>query len=155
MRAIETPLTIVAEDPMTASAASERTYRIPPTHVLISASGVTGRAEEYFPDPDNGEPHRWGSMSESQEESENPELELRKISKGEDSAYLPFGAGRHRCVGESFAYLQLCNIIAYMVNNFTFENPPGIEGVPATDFSSMITRPVAPTNLVWKRRSKN
>jgi sterol 14-demethylase len=37
------------------------------------------------------------------------------ISKGTESPYQPFGAGRHRCIGESFAYVQLGSIVATMV----------------------------------------
>jgi sterol 14-demethylase len=152
MRAVKAPLTIVTKDK---NLLSDRTYRIPPTHVLIATPGSSGRSEEYFPNPEEWEPHRWESINELEEETEKSGLELRKISKGANSAYLPFGAGRHRCVGEAFAYLQLSAMTAYMIHNFTFENLPGVEGIPLTDFSSMITRPVVPARLLWKRRSKN
>lgn len=146
MRAIKTTLTISSTD---------QTYRIPPTHVLISSPGSSGRSEEFFPDPENWEPRRWDDTNEVQDETGKSSLKSHKASKGANSAYLPFGAGRHRCVGEMFSYVQLSTIIAYMVNDFTFENPPGVKGVPPTDYSSMMTRPVLPARLVWKRRSKN
>ena len=41
-----------------------------------------------------------------------------QVSKGTESPYMPFGAGRHRCVGEQFAYLQLSVIMSYIVRNF-------------------------------------
>ena len=152
MRAVKSPLTISTKNK---DSSSDRTYRIPTTHVVIAAPGHSGRSKDYFPDPEKWEPHRWESINELENENEKSGPELRKISKGANSAYLPFGAGRHRCVGEAFAYLQLSAMTAYMVHNFTFENLPGVEGIPLTDFSSMITRPVVPARLVWKRRSKN
>ena len=58
------------------------------------------------------------------------------VSKGTDSPYQPFGAGRHRyvawslgipslmhparCIGEQFAYLQLGTIIATLVRHLEF-----------------------------------
>ena len=43
------------------------------------------------------------------------------ISKGTESNYQPFGAGRHRCIGEQFAYLQLGTIIATLVRKMEFK----------------------------------
>jgi cytochrome P450 len=142
MRAIKSPLTFVSRDPSTSS---DRAYRIPTSHVLIAAPGVTAQSKEFFPDPEKWEPHRWVSMADFLGESEK---------RGAASSYLPFGAGRHRCVGEEFSYLQLSTITAYMVRNFIFQPLPGVKGVPPTDFTAMITRPVVPARLQWERRSK-
>jgi cytochrome P450 len=128
MRAVKVPLT----------------HHIPTSHVLISAPGVTAQSEEYFPDPDKWEPRRWETMTDFLEGAEK---------RGAASSYLPFGAGRHRCVGEAFSYLQLSAITAYMVRNFIFRPLDG-EGVPRTDYTAMITRPVVPARLRWERRSK-
>jgi cytochrome P450 len=47
------------------------------------------------------------------------------IGKGAHSPYLPFGAGRHRCIGEQFAYLQLGTITAVMVREFQVPHARG------------------------------
>jgi len=47
------------------------------------------------------------------------------VSKGTESPYQPFGAGRHRCIGESFAYVQLGSIIATVVRNLELRLPAG------------------------------
>ena len=36
------------------------------------------------------------------------------------SPYLPFGAGRHPCIGEQFAYLQISTIITALVRRMEF-----------------------------------
>jgi sterol 14-demethylase len=73
------------------------------------------------------------------------------LGHGALSSYLPFGAGRHRCIGESFAYVQLKTIIATFVQMFDFEwTPEG--GFPATDFTTLIVMPVKPVNLHYQRR---
>jgi cytochrome P450 len=135
MRAVKVPLTFTS---------TSRSYKIPTSHVLISAPGVTAQSAEYFPEPDKWEPRRWEAMTDFLERGEK---------RGAMSAFLPFGAGRHRCVGEEFAYLQLCTIIAYMVRNFVFRPMEG-EGVPKTDYTAMLTRPVLPARLQWEKRSK-
>lgn len=57
------------------------------------------------------------------------------MSKGTKSPYLPFGAGRHRCIGEKFAYLNLAVIVATPVREFRFYHPEDQVGVPETDYS--------------------
>ncbi|KAG9246643.1 cytochrome P450, family 51, subfamily A [Calycina marina] len=136
MRAVKSNLTITSRDPKTDS---DKTYTIPTSHVLVSAPGVTAQSEEYFPNPEKWDPHRWETMGD--------------VPENASSYYLPFGAGRHRCVGENFAYLQLNTIVAFMVRNYKFYPMLG-EGVPATDYTAMITRPVLPARLRWERRAK-
>ncbi len=141
MRAVKAPLDFTSVDPQTKK---EHAYRIPTSHVLISAPGVTAQSAEFFPDPKTWEPHRWETMTDFLEGAEK---------KGAASCYLPFGAGRHRCVGEAFSYLQLSIITAFMVRHFIFRPLEG-EGVPKTDYTAMITRPIVPARLRWERRSK-
>lgn len=116
-------------------------YTIPPTHVLLAAPGVTSKVEEHFPNPDEWEPHRWdagssGSTAQADEaESEKVDYGYGLVSKGASSPYLPFGAGRHRCIGEAFAYVQLGTITATMVRIFKLKNLDRVQGVVGTDYS--------------------
>lgn len=115
-------------------------YTIPATHVLLAAPGVTSRMDEHFPDAMTWEPHRWdegsgGTNMPTAEEEEKIDYGYGLVTKGASSPYLPFGAGRHRCIGEQFAYVQLGTILATMVRLFKFKNLPGQEGVVETDYS--------------------
>ncbi|KAL8928274.1 MAG: hypothetical protein Q9208_001984 [Pyrenodesmia sp. 3 TL-2023] len=116
-------------------------YTVPPTHVLLAAPGVTSKVEEHFSNPDEWEPHRWdagsgGSTAQSDEvEGEKVDYGYGLVSKGASSPYLPFGAGRHRCIGEAFAYVQLGTITATMVRMFKLRNLDGVNGVVGTDYS--------------------
>lgn len=74
------------------------------------------------------------------------------VSKGTNSPYLPFGAGRHRCIGEQFAYLQLTTILATFVRGVKLRNEGDSEEVPGTDYSSLFSRPLRPAKVYWERR---
>jgi cytochrome P450 len=113
-------------------------YVIPTTHNVLSSPGVTARSEEYFPEPLKWNPHRWDEdnvVKEDEEDDEKIDYGYGLVSKGTNSPYLPFGAGRHRCIGEQFAYVQLGTILAALVRQFKFSNAPDAPGIPETDYS--------------------
>lgn len=117
-------------------------YVIPTSHTLLASPGVTARVPEYFPNPGLWDPHRWDDDKavkvEDNEADEQIDYGYGMVSKGTNSPYLPFGAGRHRCIGEQFAYVQLGTIAATMVRLLRFKNMPGVEGVVGTDYSVSI-----------------
>lgn len=110
-------------------------YVIPTSHTLLSSPGVTARDERYFRNAMKWDPHRWEDRVEPDDETDTVDYGYGVVSKGTRSPYLPFGAGRHRCIGEKFAYLNLDVIVATMVREFRFCNPEDREGVPETDYS--------------------
>ncbi|KAE8339445.1 hypothetical protein BDV24DRAFT_165401 [Aspergillus arachidicola] len=129
-------------------------YVIPTSHVLLAAPGVTALSDQYFPNAMAWDPHRW----ETQVPKENDQDDLvdygyGAMSKGTSSPYLPFGAGRHRCIGEKFAYLNLAVIVATMVRHLRFSNLDGHTGVPDTDYSSLFSGPMKPARIRWERRA--
>jgi sterol 14alpha-demethylase len=150
MRAAKTPLTFATGDPSTGQ---DRVYTIPKGRVLISSAGVTAQSCEYFADPETWHPHRWASMADFLDGTEKTEeLGYGPVSKRGASHCLPFGAGRHRCIGKQFAFLQLGTITCVMVQTFKFANVAGKRGVPHTDYESMFTRPKVPAFIEWERR---
>ena len=110
------------------------TYVIPTTHTLLSSPGVTARDDRFFKNAMTWDPHRWESRVE-EDEGDTVDYGYGVVSKGTRSPYLPFGAGRHRCIGEKFAYLNLTVIVATLVREFRFFNPEERIGVPETDYS--------------------
>lgn len=111
-------------------------YVIPTSHNVLSSPGVTARDQEFFPKPLQWNPHRWDEVAQpNTEDEEKIDYGYGLVSKGTNSPYLPFGAGRHRCIGEQFAYVQLGAITAALVRTFKFCNMPGVNDVPGTDYS--------------------
>jgi cytochrome P450 len=107
---------------------------VPKGHYLLAAPGVSAIDEKYFKDPNNFDPARWEGHK-TEDEREKFDFGFGLISKGTASPYLPFGAGRHRCIGEQFANVQLSTIMATFVRNFEMRLPGGGDKVPPPDYS--------------------
>ncbi|KAI1625340.1 cytochrome P450 [Exophiala viscosa] len=143
MRKVKTPMQIPDTDVV-----------VPAGHILLAAPGVPSRTEEFFPNAMEWNAHRW----DKQEQDENEEGDTIDYgygavsSKAAYSPYLPFGAGRHRCVGETFAYAQLGAILATLVRLLQWEQVDPKAPVPETDYSSMFSRPMHPATIRWRRR---
>ena len=135
-------------------------YVIPPSHNLLAAAGVSATDPKYFPEPDLWEPTRWEKGSplaptiNSSMDEEKIDYGYGLVSKGGNSPYLPFGAGRHRCIGEQFANVQLQTITAMVVREFKFRNVDGSDKVIGTDYASLFSRPLEPASVRWERRNK-
>ena len=149
LRKVTTPMTIEGTP-----------YTIPTSHTLLSAPGVTSKSEAHFPEPDLWEPHRWDQGSplhgtnHEVDDDEKVDYGYGLVSKGAGSPYLPFGAGRHRCIGEAFAYVQLGTITAMMVREIRLRNLEGKQGIVETDYSSLFSRPLSPAVVQWERRDR-
>ena len=133
-------------------------FVVPTSHNLLASPGTTSRDSEFFPNPLEWNPHRWeagsGGVVATGVAEERFDYGYGLISKGAFSPYLPFGAGRHRCIGEQFASVQLITIMATIVREFKFRNPDGSRNVIGTDYTSLFTRPLAPAVVEWERREK-
>ena len=124
MRKVKNPLPIEGTE-----------WVIPPSHVLLAAPATMGKSDEYFPKADVWDPHRWEHIADPHDsEKEKMDYGYGLVSTGADSTYLPFGAGRHRCIGEQFAYLQLTIVVSMMVRCFKLGNVQR-KGVVNTDYS--------------------
>jgi sterol 14-demethylase len=129
----------------------ETNWIIPPSHTLLAAPSFLSRVEEFWPNALVWDPHRWDNSSkvafrnqsedEKDEKAASPKTDIIDFGygpvslKAAESPYLPFGAGRHRCVGEEYAYLQLGAIIASMVRLLQWEQVDKDAPVPETDYS--------------------
>jgi len=127
---------------------------VPPSHVLLAAPATMGKSDEYFPNAEMWDPHRWESIADPKDqEKEKMDYGYGLVSTGADSTYLPFGAGRHRCIGEQFAYVQIAIVVTVMVSEFRLKNMDGKKGVVSTDYSSLFSRPMEPARVQWEKRA--
>jgi sterol 14-demethylase len=134
---------------------SGTSYVVGTDKVLLSSPMVTAMSDEFFVDASSWNPHRWDEPDQQEAEAdETVDYGYGAVSTGTKSPYLPFGAGRHRCIGEKFAYLNLGIIVAVIIRNFKLSAMDGKEGVvPPTDHTSMFARPQQPSFIRWIRRA--
>lgn len=149
MRAVKSPMPVPGTK-----------YVVPTSHTLLAAPGLSASDPAYFPNPDTWDAHRWQKGSPNaptivrgeEEDEEKIDYGYGLVSKGSSSPYLPFGAGRHRCIGEHFANVQLQTIIANMVRLFKLSNVDGGDKIVGTDYQSLFSRPLEPCPVRWERR---
>ncbi|XP_063308520.1 lanosterol 14-alpha demethylase [Pelobates fuscus] len=109
-------------------------YVIPPGHQVCVSPTVNHRLRDTWVQNTDFNPDRYLH--------ENP-------AAGEKFAYVPFGAGRHRCIGENFAYVQIKTIWSTMLRLYEFELVDGY--FPSINYTTMIHTPNNPV-IRYKRR---
>lgn len=109
-------------------------FIIPAGYYVLAAPGATAMDERYFKNPNDFNPSRWEGAEGGEVEAEQFDFGFGMVSKGTASPYLPFGAGRHRCIGEQFANVQLGSIVSTFIREFEF-SLPGDGKVPGPDYT--------------------
>ncbi|CAG8606067.1 5058_t:CDS:2 [Acaulospora morrowiae] len=121
-------------------------YVIPKGSYIQGVPTISSRSDEYFEQAEKFNPHRWEIFDKQNNKEHDDDFVdygfgALNMSKAR-SPFLPFGAGRHRCIGEPFAYLQIKTILATIVRTFKFELPDN--KLPECDFTTMVVRPKDP-----------
>ncbi|WP_144902998.1 cytochrome P450 [Halobellus captivus] len=82
---------------------------IPAGSELLVSVFAMHRDERFWEHPETFDPARWRERDRS------------------DDAYLPFGAGPRRCIGETFARVEARVALAELIRRYRFERPDGAE----------------------------
>jgi len=122
--------------PGTLSAPSkDAQYIVPKGHYVLASPAVSQVDKASWSQSDEWMPSRWTDpegqaqtafKQHADENGEKIDYGFGAVSKGTESPYQPFGAGRHRCIGEQFAYLQLGIVISTVVRNIEMRIPDGV-----------------------------
>jgi sterol 14alpha-demethylase len=105
---------------------------------LVAASpAVSNRIPEDFPDPDSFVPPRY-------EQPRQEDLINRWT-------WIPFGAGRHRCVGAAFATMQIKAIFSVLLREYDFEMTQPPESY-RNDHSKMVVQLAQPAKVRYRKR---
>jgi sterol 14-demethylase len=112
-------------------------YRIEAGKLVAVSPAVSNRLPEHFPDPDRFDPDRYGPGREEDRQG---------------FAWIPFGAGRHRCVGAAFAMIQLKAIFSVLLRAFAFEMAQPPESY-RNDHSKMVVQLRQPCRVRYRRRA--
>lgn len=115
MRMCKTPLTVNG-------------YTIPTGHQVCVSPTTNHRLPDTWENFDEFNPDRF--------------LEKSGATNEDKFSYVPFGAGRHRCIGESFAYVQIKTLWATLLRKYEFDLVDGY--FPEVNVATMIHTPLHP-----------
>jgi sterol 14-demethylase len=82
-------------------------YVLPADSLVVVSPAVANRDPSVWTNPDSYDPDRFGKD--------------RAEDKKAKYASLAFSAGRHACIGEQFAYMQVMSILSTMLRKYEFE----------------------------------
>ena len=111
-------------------------WTVPAGKLVGVSPAVSNRMPECFPEPERYDPSRYEPGRE-----EDKQL----------FAWIPFGAGRHRCVGSAFAMMQLKAIFSDLLRSYEFELAQPPESY-RNDHSKMVVQLQQPCRVRYARR---
>jgi sterol 14alpha-demethylase len=112
-------------------------YPIHEGEMVAASPAISNRIAEDFPDPDGFVPNRY----------EKPRQE-DLINRW---TWIPFGAGRHRCVGAAFATMQIKAIFSVLLREYEFEMTQPSDSY-RNDHSKMVVQLAQPAKVRYRKR---
>lgn len=113
-------------------------FEIPVGDYVISSPSVAGMLPNVFAEPMKWDPDRF--------------LPPREEDKAAPFSFLGFGAGRHGCMGEGFAYVQVKTIWSTLLNLFELEAVG--DAVPEPNYNALVVGPQIRTCFVRYKLKK-
>lgn len=114
-------------------------HRIAPGDLVAATPAVSNRLPESFPDPDAFDPGRY--------------IDPNQADVINRWTWIPFGAGRHRCVGAAFALMQIKAIFCILLRDWEFEMAQPSDTY-RNDHSKMVVQLQQPCRVRYRRRSR-
>ncbi|KAK1259645.1 Sterol 14-demethylase [Acorus gramineus] len=111
-------------------------YDIPKGNIIATSPAFANRLPYIYKDPDRYDPDRF-SPGRDEDKAAGP------------FSYISFGGGRHGCLGEPFAYLQIKAIWSHLLRNFKFEL---ISPFPEIDWNAMVVGVKGKVMVRYKRQ---
>ena len=110
-------------------------HTVPAGALAVVSPAVSHRLPGLFADPQQFDPERFAPP--------------RSENKQHLYTLIGFGGGKHRCMGEKFAMLQLKAIWTVLLDRFDFDP---IAEFPAPNYGSWVTGPTEPCRVRYRRR---
>ena len=123
-----------SKEPFSVTTSDGTSYVVPKNHIVACSPTFAHRLPKVFKHADDYEPDRFKPPREEQ--------------NGAPFSYLGFGGGRHACMGQMFALLQIKTIWSILLREFEFEM---LDPFPESDFTSMVIGP-KPCRIRYTRR---
>ena len=113
-------------------------YPIHQGDFVATSPAISNRIPQDFPEPNTFDPDRY--------EKPREEDVLQRWT------WIPFGAGRHRCVGAAFATIQIKAIFSVLLREYDFEMIQPPESY-RNDHSKMVVQLARPALVRYRRRT--
>jgi sterol 14-demethylase len=113
-------------------------WTVPAGTTVAVSPAVSNRMPECFADAERFDPDRYAPGRE----------EDKRVF-----AWIPFGGGRHRCVGAAFAMIQLKAIFSVLLRRYELEMAQPPESYRA-DHSKMVVQLAQPCRVRYRRRAE-
>jgi sterol 14-demethylase len=114
-------------------------YLIRAGDLVAATPAISNRLASDFPDPDAFVPARY--LDPRREDDKNP------------WTWIPFGGGKHRCVGAAFAMMQLKAIFSVLLQQYEFELAQPSETY-RNDHSKMVVQLEQPCVVRYRTRAR-
>lgn len=134
---IHPPLLLVmryAKKPFSVTTSQGKTYTVPAGDIVAASPNFSHVLPSVFSEPLEYDPLRFAPP--------------REEDKKKAFSFIGFGGGRHACIGQNFAYLQIKTVWSVLLREFDFEM---VTGVPGADYDSMVIGPL-PARVRYVRR---
>jgi sterol 14-demethylase len=112
-------------------------YPIHDGDMVAASPAISNRIADDFPEPDSFVPDRY-------DQPRQEDLINRWT-------WIPFGAGRHRCVGAAFATMQIKAIFSVLFREYSFEMSQPSDSYQ-NDHSKMVVQLSRPARVRYRRR---
>jgi len=122
--------------PFSVTTKEGKEYTIPKGDIVATSPCYQHRLPHVYKNPDLYEPDRF--------------KEGREEDKKVPFSYIGFGGGRHGCMGEQFAYMQIKTIWSVLIRKFDFEL---ISPLAKPDYEAMVVGPKGECKIRFKRRA--
>lgn len=108
----------VSVPPSLAAPSKDGVFVVPKGHYVLASPSVSQMDPRVWKDAQRFDVSRWTDpdgvaaqafKAYADENGEKIDYGFGAVSKGTESPYQPFGAGRHRCIGEQVGYLHACS----------------------------------------------
>lgn len=101
-----------------------KNYEVPPGEIVLCSPAINHMLPESFKDPESFDPDRFA--------------EPRKEDEMTKYSLIPFGSGRHHCLGDKFAFVQLKSIASVLFRKYNIEM---LGEFPKKDYSALVVGP--------------
>ncbi|KAJ2490260.1 Lanosterol 14-alpha-demethylase [Coemansia sp. RSA 2050] len=150
---IRAPVSQILRKVVSPIAIPNTNYVVPAGNYIVAMPVISSTDEKYYRAAEDWIPSRWNTAEKEEDmDKATTDYGFGATTMSARSPTLPFGAGRHRCIGEQFAYIQIKTILYVLLNRFDFSLDPK-RGMPERNFQSMIVYPEGPVLCRYKRRS--